>query len=45
MKVIFTENHLSESEKSKIIWEFLYEFIKICSEIALDEETGNTEDD
>lgn len=44
MKILFSENHLSESEKSKIVWEFLYEFIKICSEIKLDEDKESKQD-
>lgn len=45
MKVIFSENHLTDAEKSKLLWEFLYEFIKICSEIDLDEDNNEPDKD
>ena len=45
MKVVFSENHLTDSEKSKLLWEFLYEFIKICSEIDLDEDNNEPDKD
>ena len=35
--VKFEEKNLSESEREYILWKFLYEFIKICQSINLED--------
>ena len=35
--VTFAKKELSESEREYILWKFLYEFIKICQSINLED--------